>query len=239
MSLPYSMFAEIYDKTMALDYLPWANYIKEAYLAEKRKKPGSFLDLGCGTGGLTRIFPAKNKVGMDKSPQMLEIAQKNDPETEYILADITNFQLNRKFDLIISTHDTLNYIIDPDSAELLFSNIYDHLHPNGLFFGDIASEYNILKNFDKKILEEDQDGLHLVWENNYDRLEGILTSKLRFYKNGILAGEETHLQRYYAMAEIEKMLAKSGLQLLATGSDYYSWEEEANSSLVTFMAKKI
>jgi len=44
------------------------------------------IDLGCGLGYLTSFW---NAVGLDNSPQAIEIAQKRFPKTRFILADIS------------------------------------------------------------------------------------------------------------------------------------------------------
>ncbi|EMO64243.1 hypothetical protein LEP1GSC133_0888 [Leptospira borgpetersenii serovar Pomona str. 200901868] len=40
----------------------------------------------------------------------------------------------RKFDLILSTHDTLNYLRNEEELKKVFSRVQSHLKPEGLFF---------------------------------------------------------------------------------------------------------
>lgn len=258
MTTPYTTFASIYESTMALDYWPWVNYIMKAYKKHVGKKPSSLLDLGCGTGGLTSLFQVKRKVGVDISPDMIREAELNDKTTEYICQDIRNLQLDETFDLIISTHDTLNYIIDEGDLLQTFYGIRNRLKTGGIFIGDITSEYNILKNFDTNVFEEVHDNILMIWENNYNRNEKLLTSRLRFYEedrkhiNGNnnkkhlqhtiskskLINEEIHLQRYYSREKFNRLLSKAGFSVIASGSDYDNWQESSKASLMISMAKK-
>ncbi len=62
------------------------------------------IDLGCGTGALTRQLAEKgfNVTGIDASENMLNQARANNPDINFIQADATNFKLGEKVDAIFS-----------------------------------------------------------------------------------------------------------------------------------------
>lgn len=66
------------------------------------------LELGCGTGRLTRrlaaIYPEALIVSVDISPEMISYARKQYPHAHYVVADAEDyiFELQQEFDLIIS-----------------------------------------------------------------------------------------------------------------------------------------
>jgi len=98
----------------------------------------SLLDLGCGTGALTRgIVQAVgcSAVGIDPAEPMLEIARRNarsDP-VEWLLGDARAIDLERSFDLIIMTgHAFQGLLTEPDQIAL-FERIAEHLAPDGRF----------------------------------------------------------------------------------------------------------
>ncbi len=65
----------------------------------------SVLDLGCGTGKpILEYLLSKgiNVTGVDGSSEMLDIAKANFPSTEFILQDMRQLALNKKFDAIIA-----------------------------------------------------------------------------------------------------------------------------------------
>lgn len=73
----YSSFARVYDLFMDnVPYGEWAGYIM-GLLEEYRIRDGLVLDLGCGTGKLTRILSDSgyDMIGVDNSVEMLEIAR--------------------------------------------------------------------------------------------------------------------------------------------------------------------
>lgn len=72
----------------------------------RRFAPGSLLDLGIGTGIIERgLSDLWNVTGIDISPKMLEICQKNLPDTHLLVGDI------RK----------LNTFFKPESFDIIFS----------------------------------------------------------------------------------------------------------------------
>lgn len=73
----YSSFAQVYDLFMDnVPYGEWAGYIM-GLLEEYGIRDGLVLDLGCGTGKLTRILSDSgyDMIGVDNSIEMLEIAR--------------------------------------------------------------------------------------------------------------------------------------------------------------------
>lgn len=55
------------------------------------KNPQQIIDIGCGPGNSTRVlaqrFPNARIIGVDNSPEMIEKARKQNPESEFILFD--------------------------------------------------------------------------------------------------------------------------------------------------------
>ncbi|MEW6128865.1 MAG: methyltransferase domain-containing protein [Acidobacteriota bacterium] len=62
------------------------------------------LDVGCGTGQLTKAIAETGAtvIGIDKSAEMIVTAKNNYPEIEFLVADATDFSFNEPFDAIFS-----------------------------------------------------------------------------------------------------------------------------------------
>ena len=72
----YTGFAEVYDLFMDnIPYEEWADYIA-GILQEHGIRDGLVLDLGCGTGKLTRLLQDRgyDMIGVDASGEMLGFA---------------------------------------------------------------------------------------------------------------------------------------------------------------------
>jgi SAM-dependent methyltransferase len=81
----YTRFAEVYDTFMDnVPYEEWASYLI-SLLKEYSIEDGVVLELGCGTGNLTRILAESgyDMIGIDNSYEMLEIARDREYEDDY------------------------------------------------------------------------------------------------------------------------------------------------------------
>ena len=99
----YTSFAEVYDMFMDnIPYEDWCGYLT-SLLKEYGINDGLVLDLGCGTGELTRRLAAcgYDMTGVDVSVDMLQKAmeKQTDPPILYLLQEMQTLELdgcNRK-----------------------------------------------------------------------------------------------------------------------------------------------
>ena len=78
----YTEFAQVYDRFMDnVPYEAWCEGISKI-LTEHGISEGLVLDLGCGTGTMTRLLRQKgyDMIGVDASAEMLEIARNHPDE---------------------------------------------------------------------------------------------------------------------------------------------------------------
>ena len=84
----YTSFAQVYDLFMDnIPYDDWCNYLEEL-LKKYGVNKGLILELGCGTGSVTRRIDEKgyNMIGIDNSEDMLAIARDtSDNDSDNIL----------------------------------------------------------------------------------------------------------------------------------------------------------
>src|SRR6202035_2181912 len=98
----------------------------------------SLLELGCGTGAVLHGLSAVTSLaGMDISSNMLDIARARLPGVQFIHGDISSFDLERKFDVIVCTYDVLNHLAEFDRWISCFACTGKHLAEGGLFIFDI------------------------------------------------------------------------------------------------------
>lgn len=108
------------------------------------------LEMACGTGEILSTLSKKNRTfGIDLSPEMLEIAKKKDSRSQYEVADMRNFSLDQKFDLILCPFDSINHLLTFSDWVALFSNVYKHLKKGGHFVFD-CNNYEKFKKIDGK-----------------------------------------------------------------------------------------
>jgi len=85
----YTSFAQVYDLFMDnVPYEEWSEYVI-SLLKEEKIKDGLVLDLGCGTGKMTRLLAnaGYDMIGIDNSEDMLEIARECQYEQAFDACD--------------------------------------------------------------------------------------------------------------------------------------------------------
>lgn len=104
------------------------------------------LDIACGPGNITRYLlkkrPDFNILGIDLSPNMLHLAEINNPNAEFLLLDCRNIgQLTKQFDAIMCGF-VLPYLSKEETEDLI-RNSFALLKPKGvLYVSTMEDEYS-------------------------------------------------------------------------------------------------
>jgi ubiquinone/menaquinone biosynthesis C-methylase UbiE len=117
------------------------------YISEAKKRGPRALELGVGTARLAINLAGAGieTWGIDKSQYMLNAAEqklkKLRPEVRnrlhLIKADVIDFQLPEKFNLIFFPSSSFDHIINPDDQRKTLENIKRHLTHNGAYIFDL------------------------------------------------------------------------------------------------------
>lgn len=93
----------------------------------------TILDLGCGNGALSKALHDKGYIvkGIDASKELLDVARKNYPDIEFILADATSFSLQEPVDVVFS--NAVFHWIKKEQQPDMLKCVYNALKENGQF----------------------------------------------------------------------------------------------------------
>jgi SAM-dependent methyltransferase len=82
-----------------------------------RLGPRTVLDAGCGTGRVARQLAAQGieVVGVDGDESMIATARRLAPDLEWVVADLTELALHRRFDLVVMAGNVP--LFTPDGTE--------------------------------------------------------------------------------------------------------------------------
>ena len=142
MANAYDAFASAYDALNSdADYTAMADHIDKVFARSNIPRSSLVLDLGCGTGMLTRELDARgyDMTGVDSSEEMLGKAYENSAQSGkilYLCQDITEFELYGTVAAAVCTTDTLNHLTDDESVAKVFSLLHNYLDPGGIFIFD-------------------------------------------------------------------------------------------------------
>lgn len=113
--------------------LPEANYhatkTRIAALYERLGRP-SLLDVGCGTGEYSHLFPADRYLGLDIRPAYIRFARRHNPDRRYVCADMIGWPgAGEPFDLVM-VNGVLHHL-DEGTARALLTAAVAQTRPGG------------------------------------------------------------------------------------------------------------
>jgi SAM-dependent methyltransferase len=97
-------------------------------------KARSILDVACGTAEHLRFLPDYQTVGLDIDPTFIRFAKKKLPGTDFHVGDMTRFQLEAKFDVILCLFSSIGYLLNDESIKSALSCFKGHLASSGAMF---------------------------------------------------------------------------------------------------------
>ncbi|RKQ28440.1 class I SAM-dependent methyltransferase [Oceanobacillus halophilus] len=105
------------------------------------KEEERILDLGCGTGDLTKELTSYDTevIGVDKSEKMIQKAKEKYPDIPFHVQDATSLKFEREFDAVF-TNATLHWVKPPEQA---LQQIYQVLKKGGRFVAEFGGKGNV------------------------------------------------------------------------------------------------
>ena len=241
----YSSFARVYDLFMDnVPYEEWCEYLTQIF-QENGIKDGLVLDLGCGTGKLTRLMEKKgyDLIGVDNSFEMLDIAREQDCENIlYLMQDMREFELYGTVRAIYSACDSINYILEEEDLLEVFKLVNNYLDPGGLFVFDINSSFKYHCLLGENTFAETREEGSFIWENYFDEEEGIneydLTLYIKEEDDRFARFQEVHYQKCYELETIQELLKEAGLEYVAAYDAYTKNPVAEDGEKITIIARE-
>ena len=219
--MTYGSFAYYYDRFMDnIPYDEWTGYLQELLIGQGVNN-GLVLELGCGTGKVTRRLKAYgyDMIGIDISEEMLEMAQNRENDgILYLHQDMREFELYGTVAAVVSVCDTMNYITEPEDLVEVFRLVNNYLDPGGCFIFDLKTRTFYRNVLAENVFAENREDCSLIWENFYDEENSLNEYDLTIYaeaRDGLYQRfEETHCQRAWDLDEIKDMIDEAGMEFV-------------------------
>lgn len=241
----YTNFAQVYDLFMDnVPYDEWCEYLC-SLLREQGIRSGSVVDLGCGTGQITRRLAKAGyqMTGVDLSADMLSIAMQQEAEPVlYLQQDMCELELYEAVDAMVSICDSMNYLLQEEELCQTFTRVEQYLKPDGVFIFDMNTIYKYRDMIGETTISENRDIGSFIWENYYDEEQQINEYDLTLFieeKEGLFRRfEEVHYQRAFEVETVQKCLQDAGLTLLAVYDAFTHDPITKESERIYFVCKK-
>jgi predicted TPR repeat methyltransferase len=176
-----------------------SNWIRKSQKCSTRASI-QWLDIATGTGKHLKHLP-KDVIGhgFDIDPAFIQLAKVNNPDlvNQLHVADMTNFNLNKKFDVISCFFSSLPYTATLENLDKMLACVQQHLTDRGCFvFEAWYSPENFKDNHFTSVFAETAD-LKLCRMNHHSK-HSPTTSQTKSVvtiasSSGIQVIEETHV----------------------------------------------
>jgi SAM-dependent methyltransferase len=240
-------------------YDEWADYIQKL-LKKFNIDKGLVLELGCGTGTMTRRLAdlGYDMIGIDNSEEMLQIArEKGDDWSDsilYLCQDMREFELFGTVAAVICLCDTMNYLTTEEDLLKVFSLVNNYLDPKGIFIFDMDTPYAYQEVLGDNVVAENREEGSFIWENTYyeDEManEVTLTVFIPEQENNTSEEysdqpvlyrkyEETHYRKAYHLDTVKHLLEEAGMEWVAVYDALTEKKPKKNSERVYIIAREM
>ena len=114
------------------DYAAEAAQVAEIIRA-RRPEAKTLLDVACGPHGHVRGWLGAFAVdGVDIVPEFVARAQEKNPTGRYVVGDMRDFDMGRRYDAVVCLFSAIGYLLTLDDLERGIGRMAAHLEPGGV-----------------------------------------------------------------------------------------------------------
>lgn len=233
----YTKLSAVYNKVMyKVRYDRWSEYlynIADVYVSSDAE----VLELAAGNCNFADYFKEYFPIifTSDISFQMLSSAEnKTIPK---VCCDMTRLPFKKKFDLIFSTFDSVNYLLKRNDLKNLFSEVKKILKDEGIFAFDVSLENNSLIHVKKPVRRGNYKGISFVHKSLYSRRSKIHKNIFNIKMNGKVY-TEVHRQKIYPFELYFDLIEKAGLYVVECMEAFSFIKANPESERIQFVVKK-
>ncbi|MBN1213272.1 MAG: class I SAM-dependent methyltransferase [candidate division Zixibacteria bacterium] len=222
---PYDKFAYVYDRMGAdLHSVKMAEYTFRI-IRKFDIRVASLLDLCCGTGTALKIFHEHgyNVAGLDGSTAMLSAARKKIQGKRiplfrqnlpcFNIPDKNKSRKARRFDLVTSFFDSLNYLKNKTELKAAFHSVNRHLEPGGWFIFDMNTPEALKTLWGSQCYAGAENDLAWIFQNDYNPDQPSAACRVTLFVKkgkGWQRHNECHIEYGFENKDIKNLLRESG-----------------------------
>ena len=212
----YTKTAEYYD----LIYSSFKNYKEEAEQVRKligteRPSCKTILDVACGTGEHHLYLKSHFKItGIDLNETFIDIAKNKNPECDYHTADMREFDLNTKFDVIICLFSSIGYLSSQEEVTSALHRFKSHLAPNGVIFVEPWFTPEVWRVPSLHMVTVEREGLKICRASSSQKMGRTSRADMHYLiatAQGVRYESEEHALTLFSVEEMKEAFWENGL----------------------------
>lgn len=234
----YESVSLVYNGLMKeVNYKKWGSYLNGIIKENFEKSNLSVLELGAGNCKLAGIISKKykNYLASDLSLNMLKQGSK--VKVKKVCCDMTSLPFKTKYDLVLSTFDSVNYLLSKRKLLTLFTEVKRILKDYGIFTFDVSLEKNSLDFEGQYSVEGKIRGYHYKRKSLYDKDKRIHKNVFTITSKQGKVKREIHKQKIYKFETYFELIDRSGLYVLDCLDAFTFNNGSPNSERVQFILK--
>jgi SAM-dependent methyltransferase len=209
--------ARLYDRLYGFKDYEGAAQKLDGVIQARAYASRSLLDVGCGTGRHLRSLKDRYEVsGLDLDANLIAVAREAAPEIPYHVADMTDFDIGRTFDVVTCLFSAIAYVETIDRVERAIVAMRRHLNPGGLlivepwFAPENHWEGRLTANF------HDEPDLKISWMYINSRVEDVSVLDIHYTvgtPEGVEQFREVHRMGLFTQAQYLAAFEKAGFDV--------------------------
>lgn len=212
-------------------------------------RPKILLDLACGTGEFSVRFAKKGfeVIAVDCSENMLAVArdkaQSAKQDILFLCQRAEELDLYGTVGGAVCCFDSINHITDIPTLTKALKRVSLFLEPDGLFIFDVNTVNKHQNTLGNNTFVYNEDDVYFVWNNEYNNKNHTVNINLDIFKS---MGKDEYkrikqniVERAYTQDELDKMLKKAGLEVLAVYDDMSFNTPNEQSQRIYYVTKKV
>lgn len=194
-----------------INYRFWANYIYQITRRYCNPEKSSVIELAAGNGNLSKYLFKKfaSYLASDNSISMLKKFKVK--KINSVCFDMIYPSVNKQFDVIICSFDSVNYILSKKKLKTFFRNISGLLNSDGIFLFDAGLIRNSLHHQKYALKKGRVKNISFKRQSIFLQKSRIHKNIFEFYLEDGTKIIETHRQKIFELKELFDIIDQCNL----------------------------